>query len=78
MHPKPAVVPHAWSPNTQEAEAGDICELEGSLVYIEFQTSQEDLISKKQQHKLQPKKKINTFIEKHNQSRQHINYIIQK
>jgi hypothetical protein len=40
MHPKPAVVPHAWSTNTQEAEAGDICELEGSLVYIEFQTSQ--------------------------------------
>lgn len=32
--------PHAFNSTTQEGEVEDVCELEFSLVYIEFQNSQ--------------------------------------
>lgn len=37
----PGMVTHAFNPNTEEAEAGDLFELEVSLIYIvEFLDSQ--------------------------------------
>ena len=61
-----AVVAHAFNLSTLEAEAGDLCELEASLVYrISFRTVwtviQRNSVSENQRKK----RNINTYSNKH-------------